>query len=431
MTCAREVSLDGFVRTTTKSLPSPPKDKEKIDRASDMIAEMTMDTVFGEQDRYSKPRTRVIQKDGIWMVERQRIGTLVSKEKDFKFVGAPQTMTKSFSLALPRIPWNFFLQIVSFFRHVSDTMRESETYACIYWDFQENRYVLEVPKHQASKGGVHYVRDLEKDADPRWLLAMEIHSHNTMSGYFSGTDTADEKSLRMYGVVGHVERPLPEWAMRVVSSSHGKEVPIHAWDAFDISKEEVVALDSLPIVEFPVEEWVSKIEDMVRIEREARSIREVKETWRTRVPRGFGRSWQGDLFDSDGWFDDSHSLRDLCDRFGDDAIRSWKRQGEISQFEKDYLWSSGFDADDVEQRVLLHHGRTWDPMDGSMSFRDLHEVSVFADNLSIAMDIDEVVQLVGRLAANGFKEEIVKAVRLFHQDPDAFGSPIFEIGEER
>ena len=33
---------------------------------------------------------------------------------------------------------------------------------------------------------------------------MDIHSHNTMGAFWSGTDNADEKETRLFGVLGKI-----------------------------------------------------------------------------------------------------------------------------------------------------------------------------------------------------------------------------------
>ena len=45
----------------------------------------------------------------------------------------------------------------------------------------------------------------------------EVHSHHTLPAYFSSTDDRDETARRIYGVVGRLDAPIPELALRVAT----------------------------------------------------------------------------------------------------------------------------------------------------------------------------------------------------------------------
>jgi ThiF family len=65
---------------------------------------------------------------------------------------------------------------------------------------------------------------------------LEIHSHGPHPAHFSGTDDADEQGLRIYGVVGHLERHRPEVTLRVGVYGHFLPVPWETVFAGDIGK---------------------------------------------------------------------------------------------------------------------------------------------------------------------------------------------------
>lgn len=46
---------------------------------------------------------------------------------------------------------------------------------------------------------------------------LEVHSHHAMRAYFSATDNRDETGRRIYGVLGRLDGPHPEIALRVAS----------------------------------------------------------------------------------------------------------------------------------------------------------------------------------------------------------------------
>jgi hypothetical protein len=54
-------------------------------------------------------------------------------------------------------------------------------------------------------------------ATPVHDAVVEIHSHHTMRAYFSATDDRDETGRRIYGVLGRLDSPHPEIALRVAT----------------------------------------------------------------------------------------------------------------------------------------------------------------------------------------------------------------------
>jgi PRTRC genetic system protein A len=63
---------------------------------------------------------------------------------------------------------------------------------------------------------------------PTSATVLELHSHHAYPAYFSRVDDADEQGLRVYGVVGRLEGPRPEVALRV--GAYGYHLPL-PWEA--------------------------------------------------------------------------------------------------------------------------------------------------------------------------------------------------------
>jgi len=80
-----------------------------------------------------------------------------------------------------------------------------------------DRYRLVVPHQVVAPLAVRYARQ------DGWLL--EMHSHRDGSARFSATDTADEQRLRLYGVVGRLDRERPAVALRVGAYGHFLPLP--------------------------------------------------------------------------------------------------------------------------------------------------------------------------------------------------------------
>jgi PRTRC genetic system protein A len=56
-------------------------------------------------------------------------------------------------------------------------------------------------------------------SDPTNVI-LDLHSHHTMPAFFSKTDDADEQGGRLYGVIGHLDQPEPQLALRLGGYGH-------------------------------------------------------------------------------------------------------------------------------------------------------------------------------------------------------------------
>lgn len=169
----------------------------------------------------------VPSKDGrVFEVRSNKIGTFIAPTEnviDFQKVRA------GFIPALPKIPYNIWSDIIAFFKSFIGKSEELEALAYIYWSFEEERYYVVVPKQKVSKDRVDAVLpDMDED---KWLLAAEIHSHNTMNAYFSHIDDKDEKATRIYIVVGRMDKIFPDVEARI--SCGGKFVKIEPSDIME------------------------------------------------------------------------------------------------------------------------------------------------------------------------------------------------------
>ena len=78
-----------------------------------------------------------------------------------------------------KIPYEFFEQIVEFFRQVSKKMKaEFEAHAWILWT-KEKGYFISVPKQSVSKASVSFTYD-DDSLPPGSVIVCDLHSHNTM-----------------------------------------------------------------------------------------------------------------------------------------------------------------------------------------------------------------------------------------------------------
>lgn len=87
-----------------------------------------------------------------------------------------------------------------------------------YLSSSENCWGCRVPSQWTEEFSV-------KPASISGYVPIEVHSHNTMPAFFSGTDNQDEVGLRIYGVLGHVDRPVVDIKMRVSIFGHRAIIP--------------------------------------------------------------------------------------------------------------------------------------------------------------------------------------------------------------
>ena len=96
-----------------------------------------------------------------------------------------------------------------------------ELYIAVVWD--DDHYSNRLPAQEAGAAHVTY-RQL-----PNKVL--DLHSHPTMPGNFSGIDNRDEVGFQLYGVIGHLDHLIPEYSFRLGVHGHFKTLGIG--DVFD------------------------------------------------------------------------------------------------------------------------------------------------------------------------------------------------------
>jgi len=130
-----------------------------------------------------------------------------------------------FTPALPLVPIGVLAQIISFFRCYMNGGEQFEAMAHIYWDKQEERFVVRVPKQSVTKA--HIDADLSQDDLPedRYLHYIDIHSHNSMEAKFSPVDDNDEQATRIYIVVGRLDKFFPDITVRMSCGGAYLELP--------------------------------------------------------------------------------------------------------------------------------------------------------------------------------------------------------------
>jgi PRTRC genetic system protein A len=145
-----------------------------------------------------------------------------------------------------KIPIELFDQVVAFFKQVME-VKKSEVEAMIWicWD-AESGYHLIVPDQRVSKASASY--DWSSLPTGKTIVC-DIHSHNTMGAFFSGTDNRDDQNnIGFSGVVGHLKSTNPQTVWRF--NYRDKKIECELDDVFELPARPEAAVPA---------DWVAKI----------------------------------------------------------------------------------------------------------------------------------------------------------------------------
>jgi hypothetical protein len=159
-----------------------------------------------------------------------------------------QPGSKDFVHVINPLPWSLYAKIVGFFKDVYDKHKAEAL--CILWTDPEGGVAVTVPRQAVSGSRVepddtHYE---PPSSDKPWTIWGHIHSHNTMTAFFSGTDDSGEtQDGLIFGVVGKITQRIPEvkWRTRVCG----------AW--VELSLDDIVKNISFPTGVH--EEWMKQV----------------------------------------------------------------------------------------------------------------------------------------------------------------------------
>ena len=111
-----------------------------------------------------------------------------------------------------KIPGPIFDAALTWFRE-TPTM---ERFFIIAWN--GSRYQVIVPPQNGDRAHLKY----EVPHVPQTVA--EFHSHGALGAFFSQTDNQDEQGFRIYGVVGKLDQPIPEYRLRIGIYGHFSEL---------------------------------------------------------------------------------------------------------------------------------------------------------------------------------------------------------------
>lgn len=158
-----------------------------------------------------------------------------------KIESIPSKLTQTFShLPGGRIPLWLLSQILSFFMEYA-LKGSDEAVAHILWNTLTNEYEVGVPTQKVSSAAANFTYD---DIKPHHIIVVDIHSHNYMSSFWSGTDDKDDaKGVWISGVFGNVgTNPSCNWRYSYL----GKFQETNHDEIFDLPFSEVNLMAAYP-----------------------------------------------------------------------------------------------------------------------------------------------------------------------------------------
>ena len=169
------------------------------------------------KEQLVKPNTVIVGGNGLFLHKKLPLADMTMKIADLKAFPMLPTIGQSVSIHVPKLPWKNLMQIFSFFREVSKSIK-TEAYVQCLWFPELDAWEIYVPKQKVTGGTVKHEGE-RGDRLVRGHQAVhvwDIHSHGTMGPFFSGTDDADEgRAHRFNGVVGNLNDSVPQMKVRI------------------------------------------------------------------------------------------------------------------------------------------------------------------------------------------------------------------------
>lgn len=184
-----------------------------------------------------------LAKDGLYEKRNNPIGSFIFHK--FKF-DVPYShnlkpITPSFKFKMDKIPGGFLDATVKLFRGIMLKMGNSESMIQIFWDTEKKEFFHYVPEQYVSGVSIKFVHNEAYQSDSRYVWVIDIHSHNTMSAFFSGGDDRDEKSTRIFGVLGQLNKE--DFAHKFRAGCNGRYYDLKLEDIFDLENKTEVKID--------------------------------------------------------------------------------------------------------------------------------------------------------------------------------------------
>lgn len=223
------------------------KNNGVLDLVPFMSALITEEAFFTGGDVLQNPEVYVLANDGaLYQYHQFSMGrSALTKIADTPIrTNGGKSLLKPYLKTLvndKKIPIEMLENIVEFFKRVMTLTKgsgghgEYEAMAHIVWNKRTESYRVAIPKQKVSKAAVSYDWS-HVTADEEVIL--DIHSHNTMGAFFSGTDENDDKTyVGISGVAGELNKAEPKLIWRF--NAYKTKVSLALEDIFAVPEKQV------------------------------------------------------------------------------------------------------------------------------------------------------------------------------------------------
>lgn len=223
------------------------KNNGVLDLVPFMSALITEEAFFTGGDVLQNPEVYVLANDGaLYQYHQFSMGrSALTKIADTPIrTNGGKSLLKPYLKTLvndKKIPIEMLENIVEFFKRVMTLTKgngghgEYEAMAHIVWNKRTESYRVAIPKQKVSKAAVSYDWS-HVTADEEVIL--DIHSHNTMGAFFSGTDENDDKTyVGISGVAGELNKAEPKLIWRF--NAYKTKVSLTLEDIFAVPEKQV------------------------------------------------------------------------------------------------------------------------------------------------------------------------------------------------
>jgi PRTRC genetic system protein A len=125
-----------------------------------------------------------------------------------------------------KIPIDYFDRINLIISRNSERQIYEEQFFVITWNKNKEKFDTWYPPQRQAGSKVKY-----DTTGINYPVVIELHTHGIMPAFFSQTDNEDERGLRIYAVIGRLDRICPEIRLRV--GVYGYWQPVRFCDVFD------------------------------------------------------------------------------------------------------------------------------------------------------------------------------------------------------
>lgn len=181
-------------------------------------------TRMTDLDAGTEPIRWLAAQDGLYEIRTTLIGIFRVKRPDTDL----DTCSEGLTLTIPRMPAAVLAALI-------DRCRAALPHECllnVYWHPDRQGFAIEMPPQEVDMAHVT-TADATNPYDPTRPRVIQVHSHGTAAAFFSATDDADEQATGCYGVLGHLDRPVPSMAWRFACG--GRHVSLATTDLFALA----------------------------------------------------------------------------------------------------------------------------------------------------------------------------------------------------